>query len=117
MSWLGAFIVRSWRANVGALFAVDPERQGLYILLFLLAVVGGSLTLYALRAGRVAVHVAYGMLSREFFYAHVTNVILAISLADVLRGTLAPLAYGSGSTGAKISVGPPFLNAFYAPLG
>ena len=42
----GAFIVRSGVLTSVHSFAVDPER-GLYILLFLLAVVGGSLTLYA----------------------------------------------------------------------
>ena len=114
LSLLGAFIVRSGVLTSVHSFAVDPER-GLYILLFLLAVVGGSLTLYALRAGRVAVHVAYGMLSREFFML-VNNVILVISLAVVLWGTLAPIAY-EAVTGAKISVGPPFFNAFYVPLG
>ena len=114
LSLLGAFIVRSGVLTSVHSFAVDPER-GLYILLFLLAVVGGSLTLYALRAGRVAVHVAYGMLSREFFML-VNNVILVISLAVVLWGTLAPIAYEAVS-GAKISVGPPFFNAFYVPLG
>ena len=113
LSLLGAFIVRSGVLTSVHSFAVDPER-GLYILLFLLAVVGGS-SLYALRANSVAVHVAYGMLSREFFML-VNNVILVISLAVVLWGTLAPIAY-EAVTGAKISVGPPFFNAFYVPLG
>lgn len=114
LSLLGAFIVRSGVLTSVHSFAVDPER-GLYILLFLLLVVGGSLTLYALRAGRVAVHVSYGLLSREFFML-VNNVILVVSLAVVLWGTLAPIAY-EAATAAKISVGPPFFNAFYVPLG
>jgi cytochrome c-type biogenesis protein CcmF len=114
LSLLGAFIVRSGVLTSVHSFAVDPER-GLFILLFLLLVVGGSLTLYALRAGRVSVQVSYTLLSREFFML-VNNVILVISLAVVLWGTIAPLAY-EAVTEAKISVGPPFFNAFYVPLG
>ena len=114
LSLLGAFIVRSGVLTSVHSFAVDPER-GLFILLFLLAVVGGSLTLYALRAGRGVVHVSYGLLSREFFML-INNVILVVSLAVVLWGTLAPIGY-EAITEAKISVGPPFFNVFYVPLG
>jgi len=114
LSLLGAFIVRSGVLTSVHSFAVDPER-GLFILIFLLLVVGGSLTLYAFRAGRGYVHVAYGFFSREFFML-INNVILVVSLAVVLWGTLAPIAY-EAVTDAKISVGPPFFNAFYVPLG
>ena len=76
-----------WGSNLGALLAVDPER-GLFILPFLLLVVGGSLTFYALRAGRGFIHVSYGLLSREFFML-INNVILVVSLAVVLWGTFA----------------------------
>ena len=114
LSLLGAFIVRSGVLTSVHSFAVDPER-GLFILLFLLLVVGGSLTLYALRAGRGFIHVSYGLLSREFFML-INNVILVVSLAVVLWGTLAPIAY-EAVTDAKISVGPPFFNVFYVPLG
>ena len=114
LSLLGAFIVRSGVLTSVHSFAVDPER-GLFILLFLLLVVGGSLTLYAMRAGRGFIHVSYGLLSREFFML-INNVILVVSLAVVLWGTLAPIAY-EAVTDAKISVGPPFFNVFYVPLG
>ena len=114
LSLLGAFIVRSGVLTSVHSFAVDPER-GLFILLFLLLVVGGSLTLYAFRAGRGFIHVSYGLLSREFFML-INNVILVVSLAVVLWGTLAPIAY-EAATDAKISVGPPFFNVFYVPLG
>ena len=114
LSLLGAFIVRSGVLTSVHSFAVDPER-GLFILMFLLLVVGGSLTLYAFRAGRGFVHVSYSFFSREFFIL-INNVILVVSLAVVLWGTLAPIAY-EAVTDAKISVGPPFFNAFYVPLG
>jgi len=114
LSLLGAFIVRSGVLTSVHSFAVDPER-GLFILIFLLLVVGGSLALYAFRAGRGFVYVSYGFFSREFFML-INNVILVVSLAVVLWGTLAPIAY-EAVTDAKISVGPPFFNAFYVPLG
>ena len=48
LSLLGTFIVRSGVLTSVHAFATDPER-GLYILLFLIFVIGGSLFLYALR--------------------------------------------------------------------
>ena len=113
-SLLGAFIVRSGVLTSVHSFAVDPER-GMYILIFLALVVGGSLTLYALRASQSMVKVSYGVLSREFFML-INNVIMVVSLAVVLWGTLAPMGYEALS-GGRISIGTPFFNAFFVPLG
>lgn len=113
-SLLGAFIVRSGVLTSVHSFAVDPER-GLYILIFLALVVGGSLTLYAARAGQGAVKVGYSVLSREFFML-INNVVMVVSLAVVLWGTLAPIGYEALS-GGRISIGTPFFNAFFVPLG
>ena len=113
-SLLGAFIVRSGVLTSVHSFAVDPER-GMYILIFLALVVGGSLALYAARAGQNTAKVGYELLSREFFML-INNVILVVSLAVVLWGTLAPIGYEALS-GGRISIGTPFFNAFFVPLG
>jgi cytochrome c-type biogenesis protein CcmF len=113
-SLLGAFIVRSGVLTSVHSFAVDPER-GMYILIFLALVVGGSLSLYAVRAGQNTAKVGYEVLSREFFML-VNNVIMVVSLAVVLWGTLAPIGY-EAITGGRISIGTPFFNAFFVPLG
>ena len=113
-SLLGAFIVRSGVLTSVHSFAVDPER-GMYILIFLALVVGGSLSLYAARAGQNTAKVGYEVLSREFFML-VNNVIMVVSLAVVLWGTLAPIGY-EAITGGRISIGTPFFNAFFVPLG
>ncbi len=114
LSLLGAFIVRSGVLTSVHAFAVDPAR-GMFILIFLLLVVGGSLTLYGLRASAVAARVRYGSFSREAFLL-VNNLLFVLALAVVLWGTLYPLAYEAVSGGAKISLGPPWFNTFFVPL-
>jgi cytochrome c-type biogenesis protein CcmF len=110
---LGAFIVRSGVLTSVHAFAVDPER-GTYILVFLGLVVGGSLTLYAIRATNQWVDVTYGLLSREFFML-INNLIIVVALAMVLWGTLAPIGY-EAITGEHYSIGKPFFNLFFVPL-
>ena len=51
-SLLGAFIVRSGVLTSVHSFAVDPER-GMYILIFLALVVGGSLSLMRFEPGKI----------------------------------------------------------------
>jgi len=114
LSLLGAFIVRSGVLTSVHAFAVDPER-GVFIISFLVLVVGGSLILYALRASVIRSVVSYKLLSREAFLL-VNNVLLVVAMALVLLGTLYPLAYEVISGGAKISVGVPYFNAGFVPL-
>ena len=114
LSLLGAFIVRSGVLTSVHAFAVDPER-GLFILVFLGIVVGGSLTLYALRAPVLASNAGFGPLSREVMLL-INNVILVVATAMVLLGTLYPLIYEAMNDGAKISVGRPFFNEKFIPL-
>ncbi|MEM6708571.1 MAG: heme lyase CcmF/NrfE family subunit [Pseudomonadota bacterium] len=114
LSLLGAFIVRSGVLTSVHAFAVDPTR-GLFILVFLLIVVGGSLLLYALRASTIQSSVRYTLLSREAFML-VNNLLLVVSLAAVLYGTLHPLIYEALSGGQKSSVGAPYFNAVFVPL-
>ena len=114
LSLLGAFIVRSGVLTSVHAFAVDPER-GLFILVFLLLVVGGSLALYAVRAPVMRADARYAGLSREVLLL-VNNVLLVVSTAAVLLGTLYPLLYEAITGGDKISVGPPYFNAVFVPL-
>jgi cytochrome c-type biogenesis protein CcmF len=113
LSLLGAFIVRSGVLTSVHAFAVDPER-GMFILLFLAVVVGGSLTLYGLRASGQRAEVGFKIFSREFFMLF-NNVIFVVALAVVLWGTLAPIGYEAIS-GGRISIGKPFFNMFFVPL-
>jgi cytochrome c-type biogenesis protein CcmF len=114
LSLLGAFIVRSGVLTSVHSFAVDPER-GLFILIFLLLVVGGSLTLYAIRAPVIHLRASYGWTSREFMLL-LNNVLMMAALAVVFVGTLYPLAYEAMTGGAKLSVGPPYFNSLFVPL-
>ncbi len=113
-SLLGAFIVRSGVLTSVHAFAVDPER-GMFILIFLALVVGASLLLYALRGSQQYVRVGYSALSRELFML-LNNLVMIISLAVVLWGTLAPIGY-EAMTRDRISIGAPFFNLFFVPLG
>jgi len=114
LSLLGAFIVRSGVLTSVHAFAVDPTR-GLFILIFLAMVVGGSLTLYALRTAAISAKTSYTLASREAFLL-LNNILLMIAMALVLLGTLYPLAYEIATDGAKISVGVPYFNASFVPI-
>ena len=114
LSLLGAFIVRSGVLTSVHSFAVDPER-GAFILAFLGLVVGGALATFALRTRIDEFPVSYSILSKEAFLL-LNNGFWIFGLLIVLWGTLSPLAY-EAITGAKISVGAPFFNAFFVPLG
>jgi cytochrome c-type biogenesis protein CcmF len=113
LSLLGTFLVRSGVLTSVHSFASDPER-GLFILAFLLVVIGSSLTLFAFRASKLRSSGTFSVVSRESGLL-VNNVILLVMTAAVLIGTLYPLindAVGSG----KISVGPPYFNIVMVPL-
>ena len=110
---LGAFIVRSGVITSVHAFATDPER-GVFILAFLLLVVGGSLTLFALRAPVVKSRIGFGLWSRETLLL-VNNLLLVVATAMILLGTLYPLLLDALSD-TKLSVGPPYFNAMFLPL-
>nr|WP_017679187.1 heme lyase CcmF/NrfE family subunit [Pseudomonas chengduensis] len=113
LSLLGTFLVRSGVLTSVHAFATDPER-GVFILAFLLVVVGGSLALFALRAPVVKSRVGFSLWSRETLLL-VNNIVLVVSAAMILLGTLYPLVLDA-LTGAKLSVGPPYFNALFLPL-
>ena len=113
LSLLGTFLVRSGVLTSVHAFATDPKR-GIFILLFLSVVVGGSLTLFAMRASKVRSGGAFALVSRETFLL-VNNVLLTTAAASVLLGTLYPLIVDALNLG-KLSVGPPYFNAVFAPI-
>ncbi|UVE19745.1 heme lyase CcmF/NrfE family subunit [Pseudomonas sp. LS44] len=113
LSLLGTFLVRSGVLTSVHAFASDPER-GVFILAFLLLVVGGSLTLFAVRAPVVKSQVGFALWSRETLLL-VNNLVLVVAAAMILLGTLYPLVLDALS-GAKLSVGPPYFNAMFLPL-
>ena len=112
-SLLGAFLVRSGVLVSVHAFATDPQR-GVFILTYLALVVGGALTLYAARAGRIRDGGAFEYLSRETLLL-VNNVVLVVVAGAVTLGTLYPLAYQALGWGT-LSIGPPWFNLMFVPF-
>ncbi len=110
---LGTFIVRSGIIVSVHAFATDPDR-GLYILAFLALVVGGSLTLYALRVSEVKSEGRYQFASREVSL-WLNNIFLVVAMLIVLLGTLLPMIHKELGLGA-ISIGVPFFNKMFSIL-
>ena len=114
LSLLGTFLVRSGVLTSVHAFASDPER-GVFILLFLVIVVGASLTLYAVRAPLIKSHSQFSMLSRETALL-LNNVFLVVLTLGILGGTLFPIFTVALDLG-KYSVGFPFFNFIFVLLG
>ncbi len=113
LSLLGTFLVRSGVLTSVHAFATDP-RRGMFILIFLVTVIGSSLALYAWRAPKVGLGGKFDVVSRESLLLS-NNVLLAVAATSVLLGTLYPLLVDALHLG-KISVGPPYFNAIFVPL-
>jgi cytochrome c-type biogenesis protein CcmF len=113
LSLLGTFLVRSGVLSSVHAFATDP-RRGLFILAFLVIVIGSSLGLYAWRAPTVGLGARFALLSRETLLLG-NNVLLVVACAAVILGTLYPLALDAMNLG-KISVGPPYFDTVFVPL-
>jgi cytochrome c-type biogenesis protein CcmF len=113
LSLLGTFLVRSGVLTSVHSFAADPKR-GIFILTFLVIVIGVSLLLFAWRAPKIGLGGKFDPLSRESLLLS-NNVLLSVAAASVFIGTLYPLfmdALGQG----KLSVGPPYFEAVFVPL-
>ena len=113
LSLLGTFLVRSGVLSSVHAFATDP-RRGLYILVFLAVVIGGSLALYAWRAPKVGLGARFDPVSRESMLLG-NNVCFVAAMFSVLLGTLYPLLLDALGVG-KISVGAPYFDAVFVPL-
>jgi cytochrome c-type biogenesis protein CcmF len=113
LSLLGTFLVRSGVLTSVHAFATDPKR-GIFILAFLVLVIGGSLLLYAWRAKQVGLGGKFEVVSRESLLLS-NNVLLVVAAGSVLLGTLYPLIIDALNLG-KLSVGPPYFNSVFVPL-
>ncbi len=113
LSLIGTFLVRSGVLTSVHTFASDPLR-GVFILVILVLFIGGSLALFAARAGGLKPGGLFAPISREGALV-LNNLLLTTSCATVLVGTLYPLAL-EALTGEKISVGAPFFNLTFVPL-
>ncbi len=122
LSLLGTFLVRSGVLSSVHTFANDPKR-GIFLLEFLMLTVGSALTLYAIRGKKILFH---GDLSKEGTNSKIElfsretailigSVLLLVSAATILLGTLFPLVYDM-FTGKKLSVGFPYFNRVFIPL-
>jgi cytochrome c-type biogenesis protein CcmF len=113
LSLLGTFLVRSGVLTSVHAFATDPER-GVFILSFLVIVIGASLLLFAWRAPKVGLGGKFDIISRESMLLS-NNVLLSVASASVFLGTLYPLFMDALGFG-KLSVGPPYFNTVFVPL-
>jgi cytochrome c-type biogenesis protein CcmF len=118
LSLLGTFLVRSGVLTSVHSFAADPAR-GLFILVFLALVIGGSLLLYALRVPSINGNSddsrrAFTLNSRESLLL-ANNLLLTCACAMVLLGTLYPLIADALDLG-KVSVGPPYFGTLFLLL-
>jgi cytochrome c-type biogenesis protein CcmF len=113
LSLLGTFLVRSGVLSSVHAFATDPKR-GIFILSFLVVVIGSSLLLFAWRAPKIGLGGKFELISRESMLL-TNNVLLSVASASVFLGTLYPLFMDALGFG-KLSVGPPYFNTVFVPL-
>ena len=113
LSLVGTFLVRSGVLTSVHAFATDPKR-GVFILVLLAIAIGGSLTLYAVRAPAMQGGGLFAPISREGGLL-INNLLLTTAAATVLLGTLYPL-FTEVMSANKISVGPPYFNGVFIPL-
>jgi cytochrome c-type biogenesis protein CcmF len=113
LSLLGTFLVRSGVIVSVHAFASDPTR-GVFILVLLAIVIGGSLLLYSLRASSIQSQGKFSMFSREAMLWGNNALLLAATLV-VLLGTLLPLVHKEIGLGT-ISIGEPFYNQMFTYL-
>ena len=111
LSLLGTFIVRSGVLVSVHAFATDPSR-GVFILAFLVVVIGGSLGLYAWRSATVVSHGRFTWFSRESALL-MNNIIFLTAAAAVFVGTMYPLVVDAFGIG-KISVGRPYFDTMFS---
>jgi cytochrome c-type biogenesis protein CcmF len=107
LSLIGTFLVRSGVTVSVHSFASDPSR-GVFILAFLVIMIGSALLLYAWRAPLLKSQAGFEFGARESFLLF-NNILLIIALATVFGGTMAPfIAEALGFP--TVSVGTPYFN-------
>jgi cytochrome c-type biogenesis protein CcmF len=113
LSLLGTFLVRSGVLVSVHSFAADPER-GMFILAFLVIMIGGALTLYSWRAPLLKSPAGFDGTAREAFLLY-NNIALMLAALVVFVGTLAPLV--NDALGLQsISIGPGWFSVSFPYL-
>jgi cytochrome c-type biogenesis protein CcmF len=107
---LATFMVRSGVLVSVHSFASDPAR-GIFILAFLVLVIGGSLALYVWRAPLLRSEAGFDLVSRESFLLF-NNILLVVATAVVFGGTMAPFFADLLGLGT-LSVGAPYFNPMF----
>jgi cytochrome c-type biogenesis protein CcmF len=107
LSLLGTFLVRSGVLVSVHSFAADASR-GIFILVFLVIMIGGALSLYAWRAPLLKSQAGFELGARESFLLF-NNILLVIAASTVFAGTMAPLISDALGLGT-LSVGAPYFN-------
>ncbi len=110
LSLLGTFLVRSGVLVSVHSFAADPTR-GMFILAFLVIVIGGALALYAWRAPLLKSEAGFDATSRDAFLLY-NNILLVAAGTVVFIGTLAPLIADALGIGT-ISIGMPWFTTMF----
>lgn len=114
LSLLGTFLVRSGVLVSVHSFAADPAR-GLFILVFLVLIIGGALALYAWRAPLLRSEAGFEFTSRESFLLF-NNILLVVAAAAIFAGTMAPLISDALGLGT-LSVGRQYFDpVFLLPM-
>jgi len=114
LTLLGTFLTRS--GVIASVHSFTQSAVGPALLGFLLLVVAGSLTLFALRADLVATSPRLDRLASREGALLVNNLLLGLFAFVVLTGTLYPI-FVEAVTGAQVSVGRPFFDRMAAPIG
>jgi cytochrome c-type biogenesis protein CcmF len=110
LSLLGTFLVRSGVLVSVHSFAADPAR-GMFILAFLVIIIGGALTLYAWRAPLLRSEAGFEFTARESFLLF-NNILLVVAAGAVFAGTMAPLISDALSLGT-LSVGRQYFDPVF----
>ncbi|OLF77875.1 cytochrome C biogenesis protein CcmF [Maricaulis sp. W15] len=113
LSMAGTFLVRSGVLTSVHAFAVDPER-GVFILAILIALIGGSLLIYGLRAGLLKPTGVFSAISRESTLL-INNLVLVVACGLVFFGTFYPLFITTVSD-ETVTIGAPFYNNTFNPF-
>ena len=86
----------------------DSPARGIFILAFLVIIIGGALALYAWRAPLLKSNAGFEFTSRESFLLF-NNILLVVACATVFAGTMAPLISDALGLGT-LSVGTQYFN-------
>ncbi|MDE2356426.1 MAG: heme lyase CcmF/NrfE family subunit [Alphaproteobacteria bacterium] len=113
MSLVGTFLVRSGVLTSVHAFAVDPKR-GAYLLGMIGTLTGAALALFAWRAPALKTGALFSAVSKEYAIT-LNNLFLVAATATVFLGTFYPV-FMDALHGDKLSVGPPYFNATFAPI-